>query len=112
MEISACTADAGDCPRPMMVAAAGGASRAGFFTASIIGYFLDPPEPHDPRINALAVRNRLFAVSGVSGGSVGAVMTVAAMARADAAMKQPCAEPDPDLWYCEAITHRPSCLES
>jgi hypothetical protein len=112
METNACTADPSDCPRPMIVAAAGGASRAGFFTASIIGYFLDPPEPPDPRINPLAVRNRLFAISGVSGGSVGAVMTVAAMARADATMKQPCAEPDPDLWYGGAITNWRDCLEA
>ena len=111
-ETNGCTADPGDCPRPMIVAAAGGASRAGFFTASIIGFFLDPPEPHDPRINALAVRNRLFAISGVSGGAVGAVMTVAALARADATMKQPCADPNPDLWYGETITNWRDCLEA
>ncbi len=112
MEINGCTADPGDCPRPMIVAAAGGASRAGFFTASIIGYFFDATESGHPRIDALAVRNRLFAISGVSGGSVGAVMTVAAIASADAAMKQPCAEPKPDLWYGRVITNWRDCLEA
>ena len=112
MEINGCTADPGDCPRPMIVAAAGGASRGGFFMASTIGYFLDPPEPHDPRIDALTVRNRLFAISAVSGGAVGAVMTVAAIAHAGAAMKQPCAERDPDLWYGETINNWRDCLEA
>jgi hypothetical protein len=112
MEINGCAADPGDCPRPMIVAAAGGASRAGFFAASIIGYLLDPPEPHDPPVDALAVRNRLFAISAVSGGAVGAAMTVAALARADAAMKQPCADPSPDLWYGETIGNWRDCLEA
>jgi hypothetical protein len=111
MEINGCTAGPGDCPRPMIVAAAGGASRAGFFTASIIGYFLDATESGHPRIDAPAVRNRLFAISGVSGGSAGAVMTVAALARADAAMKQPCVEHNPDLWYGETISNWRDCLE-
>ena len=31
----------GKCPRPIIIAAAGGASRAGFFTASVIGRLLD-----------------------------------------------------------------------
>jgi hypothetical protein len=112
MEINDCTADPGDCPRPIIVAAAGGASRGGFFMASTIGYFLDPPERHDPRIDALAVRNRLFAISGVSGGAVGAVMTVAAIASADATMKQPCAQPKPALWYGRFIANWRDCLEA
>jgi hypothetical protein len=112
MEINGCSADPGDCPRPMIVAAAGGASRAGFFAASIIGYFLDSTEPQNPRIDALAVRNRLFAISGVSGGAVGAAMMVAALARADATMKQPCAELHPDLWYGETIHNWRDCLEA
>ena len=65
------------CPRPIIIAAAGGASRAGFMMASIIGYFLDMPEPERYGIKGLStrdVRNRIFAISGVSGGSMGAVM--------------------------------------
>ncbi len=112
MQINRCSADPGDCPRPMIVAAAGGASRAGFFAASIVGYFLDPPDRQNPRIDALAVRNRLFAISAVSGGAVGAVMTVAALARADATMRQPCAQSNPDLWYGESISNWRDCLEA
>lgn len=58
--------------RPVIVASAGGASRAAFFTATIIGEMLDDP--------VLDLRHRLFAISGVSGGSVGAVMLRAALA--------------------------------
>ena len=112
MDANGCTSDPAGCPRPIIVAAAGGASRAGFFTASAIGYFLDLKGPGHPQIDAAAICNRLFAISGVSGGSVGAVMTVAAMARADASMKQPCAEANPDLWYGRAITVWQDCLEA
>jgi hypothetical protein len=56
-----------DCPRPIIVAAAGGASRAGFFTASVLGYLLQEAEYHN--LDPNDVRKRLFAISGVSGGS-------------------------------------------
>src|ERR1044072_1809488 len=36
-----CEASSSTCPRPIIVAASGGASRAGFFTASVIGKLLD-----------------------------------------------------------------------
>lgn len=65
--------DAENCPaRPIVLASAGGASRAGFFTATIVGELLDQPD--------LDLRRRLFAISGVSGGAVGAVMIRAALA--------------------------------
>jgi hypothetical protein len=112
MDANGCAANPANCPRPIIVAAAGGASRAGFFTASVIGYFLDLKGPGHPQIDATAIRNRLFAISGVSGGSVGAVMTVAAMARAGASMKQPCVEANPELWYGRVITVWQDCLEA
>src|SRR5215831_14338933 len=37
MSANSCKEDPAKCPRPIIIAAAGGASRAGFFTASIIG---------------------------------------------------------------------------
>ena len=40
----------GACPRPIVVAASGGASRAGFFTAATLGYLLDQSRD-DPRRN-------------------------------------------------------------
>ena len=41
MRANGCAEQPSSCPRPIIVAAAGGASRAGFFTASVIGHFLD-----------------------------------------------------------------------
>lgn len=126
-----------DCPRPIIVAAAGGAARATFFTTSVIGHFLDverhratvdgAKQPtsndtgrYDPdRVapNALAVKNRLFAFSGVSGGAVGAVLTVAALRRADrlgADLRHPCQTENVDpLWYGHklAAENWRDCLE-
>src|SRR5262249_23746535 len=74
MDANRCTAEkAIECPRPIIVAASGGASRAGFFTTSVLGELLDKSSEHG--LNATELRHRLFAISSVSGGSVGAVMT-------------------------------------
>jgi predicted acylesterase/phospholipase RssA len=89
------------CPRPIIVAASGGASRAGFFTASVIGQMLDGGlanhRPGTADLSGEALRNRLFAFSTVSGSSVGAVMAAAAMT-ASPDGKQPCTGKSP-LWY-------------
>ena len=77
MRENKCETDPTTCPRPIVVAAAGGASRAGFFLASILGYFLQDAQKHG--LDANQIRNRLFAISGVSGGSMGAVMVTAAL---------------------------------
>ncbi len=68
--------------RPIVIAAAGGASRAGFFTASLVGALLDEA-PLDPELGN--IRNRIFALSTVSGSSLGAVMMRAAWADAQQA---------------------------
>ncbi|WP_018261211.1 hypothetical protein [Methylobacterium sp. WSM2598] len=57
--------------RPVILASAGGASRAAFFTATVVGDILA-----DERVD---LRRRLFAISGVSGGSVGAAFIRAAL---------------------------------
>jgi hypothetical protein len=103
----------GPCPRPIIIAAAGGASRAGFFTAEFIGQLLDDQmrtgtsghglDTHD-------VINRIFALSTVSGSSVGAVMSVAAMAMSDG--KQPCKAKSAPLWRGQTIDSWRSCLEA
>ena len=105
------------CPRPIIVAASGGASRAGFFTASVIGQMLDGNLPVSGQqtapISGEALRNRLFAFSTVSGSSVGAVMAIAAMAAASD-QKQPCTGKTP-LWYRAAdgrIDTWRDCLEA
>ena len=48
------------CPRPIIFAAAGGASRAGFFMASIIGYFLQPEEAAKYGLDVEQVRKRIL----------------------------------------------------
>jgi hypothetical protein len=116
MEENGCKADAVQCPRPIIVAAAGGASRAGFFAASVIGRLMDQANNHVataiPAMDATAVRKRIFAISGVSGGSVGAVMTVTAMARGGVETKQPCTNRRPALWYGQEINNWQDCLEA
>jgi hypothetical protein len=75
-----------DCPRPIIVAAAGGASRAAFITATTLGTLLDVTcESPTAEKGRLACRGRplfakrLFAISGVSGGSLGAALYSAAL---------------------------------
>jgi hypothetical protein len=111
MEENGCKADPSQCPRPIIVAGAGGASRAGFFTASVIGRLMDNAQ-ENVSMDAAAVRNRIFAISGVSGGAVGAVMTVAAMARAGDETRQPCTNGKPTLWYGDTIGKWQDCLEA
>lgn len=66
----------GHCPRPIIVAASGGASRAGFYTAAILGELIDltrdRPGYHD-------FQDQLFAISSVSGSSTGAAFFAAAL---------------------------------
>jgi hypothetical protein len=90
------------CPRPIIVAAAGGASRAGFFTASVLGQLLDHVVPSGQSrdgANPAWAGQRLFALSTVSGSSVAAVMTVAAMAASGGDHKQPCRSKAGQLWF-------------
>ena len=116
MDENGCKPDPAKCPRPIIVAGAGGASRAGFFTASVIGHLMDGAEHYVatamPALDAAAVRKRIFAISGVSGSSVGAVMTVTAMARSGVDTKQPCTNRTPALWYGEKINNWRDCLEA
>lgn len=85
-------ADASSCPAPIIVAAAGAASRAAFMTGAALGYFMDlscPPEgkraflsnrsdPDNllgcPPDKMPAFATRTFAISAVSGGAVAAAV--------------------------------------
>jgi hypothetical protein len=91
------------CPRPIIVAAAGGASRAAFMMASTIGYFLDTSEAANYGVrglNAKDTRNRIFAISSVSGGSMGAVMVTAAFnATSSGGTDHPCVKRSVDQWW-------------
>lgn len=105
------------CPSPVIVAAAGGASRAAFITAGAIGTLLDATcekPPVEERLGCAErpiFARRMFAISGVSGGSLGGAIVGAAFGAA--AEKQrlsksgqhfapPCdpdKSPGGDLWF-------------
>jgi hypothetical protein len=87
-----------ECPRPIVIAGAGGASRAGFFTASVVGAMIDAGAEDKDLGN---IRKRIFALSTVSGSSAGAVMMRAAWMDA-LANKKPDAPPctaDTTAWF-------------
>jgi hypothetical protein len=103
MQENRCLDAPATCPRPIMIAAAGGASRAAFFTATIIGYFMQ--EASENGLDPNAVRRRLFAISGVSGGSMGAVMVAAALnAKADS-NDHPCVQAPFEQWWGITISN-------
>jgi hypothetical protein len=106
-----CEKDAASCPRPVIIAAAGGASRAAFFEATMLGYLLESNQSSSASLDPAKVRNRLFAISGVSGGSVGAVMIAAAFADANNGV-QPCHPISAPLWWKDKVTSWRDCLEA
>lgn len=105
-----------NCPRPIIVAAAGGASRAGFMMASMVGYFIDTDQGESYGIKTLSsrdVRNRLFAISAVSGGAMGAVMVTAALGAASpVADKPPCVNAAVDQWWGFKVNNWRDCFEA
>jgi len=73
-----------NCPKPIIIAAAGGASRAAFLVGAVVGELLDRgPDPFATGADASKrwpFARQLFAISGVSGGALGAAVTYAALA--------------------------------
>ena len=116
MKENDCAGKPASCPRPVIVVGSGGASRAGFFTASVIGRLLDQANLHVTQggetLDAGKIRKRIFAISAISGSAPGAAMAVAAFARAGKETKQPCANRKPDLWYGDEINNWQDCLEA
>ncbi len=97
---------ADDCPRPIVIAGAGGASRAGFYTASVVGAMIDAGAA-DPDNKLGDIRSRIFALSTVSGSSVGAVMMRAAWMDAleNKDLKNPpCKDTGTTAWFRGAAT--------
>jgi hypothetical protein len=93
---------ANDCRRPIVIAGAGGASRAGFYTASVVGAIIDAGMG-DPELGD--IRSRIFALSTVSGSSVGAVMMRAAWMDAlenNDLSKPPCRKTTTTAWFRSA----------
>ena len=96
---SPCTA------RPLIVAAEGGASRAAFMTASTLGHLEDLSLDPEAGRGGVRFSDRIFAISSVSGGSLGAA--VFASLRADSpdnasipfGVPMASERPDGALWF-------------
>lgn len=71
--------DVSPCPRPILIAGAGGASRAGFFTATVVGALIDLGRDAKRGAPYGDIRSRIFALSTVSGSSAGAAVMRAAL---------------------------------
>ncbi|MBI4724284.1 MAG: hypothetical protein HY765_04665, partial [Rhodomicrobium sp.] len=71
--------EAAACPRPIIVAGEGGGSRAAFLLASVLGALEDDSRDKSRYPNARPFHNQLFAISSVSGSSVGASLFVSAL---------------------------------
>jgi hypothetical protein len=67
------------CPRPIIVAGEGGGSRAAFLFASVLGAIEDDSLDRQKNPAARPFHNQIFAISTVSGSSVGAAFFVSAL---------------------------------
>ena len=67
------------CPRPIIVAGEGGGSRAAFLLASLLGALEDDSLDKRKNPTARPFHQQLFAISSVSGSSVGAAFFVSAL---------------------------------
>jgi hypothetical protein len=114
----AANCDARGCPPAVIVAAEGGASRAAFAAATAVGELLDRSgDLPDAKDRAIAPARRIFAISGVSGGSFGAATIRTALSdsleRGQSA--PPCLRPTDDWFNPAAETVRTSwraCLQA
>lgn len=79
------------CPPALIIAAEGGASRAAFMLATVAGDLIDQSKAAGDPADAKNPGRRIFAISGVSGGALGAAVVRAALA--DAAETQAHAPP-------------------
>ena len=110
MQENKCDGAPETCPRPVIIAAAGGGGRAAFFTATILGYLMQ--EAPERGLDANQMRNRLFAISAVSGGSVGATMATAALDAKNDSTDHPCVQSPFGLWWGQKINNWRDCFEA
>ncbi len=68
-----------NCPRPIIVAGEGGGSRAAFLLASVLGSLEDDSLDKSKHPSARLFHEQLFAISSVSGSSVGAAFYIGAL---------------------------------
>ena len=73
-------AGAGACPPALIVASEGGASRAAFMMATVVGELIDRDKAAGDPAEAPNPARRIFAISGVSGGAFAAAVARAAIA--------------------------------
>jgi|GEM_PF-3319854 len=88
------------CPPPILIAASGGASRSAFFVATVLGELHDNPSlfwpkqlPNSERPKtASEVAKHIFAISSVSGGSLGSAAYAASLKTSSSSLygAQPC----------------------
>ena len=88
-----CSGD--DCPAALIVAAEGGASRAAFMEATLVGEIIDRTRGAAD----LAPGRKIFAISGVSGGAFGGAAIRAALADASEAGGAPPCRAAPRTWF-------------
>jgi hypothetical protein len=84
---------------PIILALAGGASRASFFSATVVGSLIDMSRK---RSGTRDFARQVFAISGVSGGSVGAAMIRAALEDAGPGRAPPPCNSADGLWFATA----------
>ena len=84
-----------DCPAALIVAAEGGASRAAFMEATLVGEIIDRTRGAPDR----APGRKIFAISGVSGGAFGGATIRAALADAREAGGAPPCRVAPRTWF-------------
>ena len=78
-QLPASSPELGGCPRPIIVAGEGGGSRAAFLLASLLGALEDDSLDKQKNPTARPFHQQLFAISSVSGSSVGAAFFVSAL---------------------------------
>jgi hypothetical protein len=78
-QLPAGSAELSRCPRPIIVAGEGGGSRAAFLLASLLGALEDDSLDKQKNPAARPFHQQLFAISSVSGSSVGAAFFVSAL---------------------------------
>ena len=88
-----------DCPAALIVAAEGGASRAAFMEATLLGEIMDRARGAAGQRTDLAPGRMIFAISGVSGGAYGAAVVRAALTEAAETDHAPPCRFAPATWF-------------
>ncbi|MGO9642734.1 MAG: hypothetical protein ACLP1Y_15675 [Candidatus Acidiferrales bacterium] len=95
------------CPPALIVAAEGGASRAAFMVATVVGDLMDQVIAKGDPADTANPGRRIFAISGVSGGAFGAAVVRAALAdAAESANRLPPCVATQETWFAAADRSR------